>query len=387
MPSVLPNILYLRETYVVVLGKCRVVCARKGNFMTVYIVLYATILFLPFFLNLDSDKERKRRLYIILIFSMIIFVVGLRHPTMGMDLTGYLKSYGRLYDMSWQSVIELNSYLNYERGYILFNKLMGMLTLGNEQLFLFVCAMLATVPVGYTIYKKSEDILLSTLIYLGLPIFLIQYSALRQGIALGMCFYALNLIEDKKLWRFLLLIFLATLFHYTSIVFIVAYFIYHIRITDTMRTVLLLLLPIVFVFRSQLFTLLSVILKNDVIATQTNAITMTIVFVLIYIFMMVLFHGSESRKVNGYMNIFFCACLCLIFSGVYSTAIRVGYYFMIALVFILPIAIRRIRDPRHTLLLRLVIMTCFIWFSLDSIIGTYWAEAYPYFFFWQVPSL
>ena len=290
--------------------------------------------------------------------------------------------------MSWGEVIALDSYLNYEKGYVLFNKLIAMLTFGNEQIFLTICCLIATIPVGYTIYRKSQDTLLSTVVYLGLPIFLIQYSALRQGIALGLCFLALHLIEDKKFWRFLLLIFVATWFHYTSAVFIAAYFLYHIRIPGKVRWVLLGLLPIVYVFRSRLFSVLSLLLKSNAEVTQTNAITMIIVFSAIDVFVMLMFHGDDdNERANGYMNLFFAACLCQIFSGVYSTAMRVGYYFMISLVILLPMAVGKLKDERLALLARWGIIAGFVWFAFDSITGSSWAMAYPYYAFWQTIPL
>lgn len=355
--------------------------------MLPYIVLYVLLFVVVLAGKMISDKHVRKGVCCFVVFTAILLLVGLRHPTMGLDLAGYLQSYHRLHDMSWTDVFALDSYLNYEKGYVIFNKIIATITFGSEQIFLFVCAMLATVPIGYTIYKKSQDTLLSTVIYLALPIFLIQYSALRQGIALGICFLSLTFIEEKKFWRFVMLILLATCFHYTSVLFVLAYVVYHVRIPEKARWGLLLLFPVVFVFRLPLFNMLSRLLKTGAVATQTNAVTMMLVFCMIYIFIVFLFHGeNEDAQANGYMNLFFCACICQIFSGVYSTAIRVGYYFMIALVLLLPMAIGRIKDERIALILRWGIIVCFVWFAFDSIIDSSWAKAYPYYFFWQTPT-
>lgn len=353
--------------------------------MIPYIFLYAIIFLFPILGKAIHDKRKRKYIYCIFVFGTILLLIGLRHPSMGNDLPGYLKSFHRLNQKSWGEILALDSYLNYEKGYILFNKLIGMLTLGNEQMFLFICAMLATVPVGYMVYKKSQDSLLSMVIYLGLPIFLIQYSALRQAIALGICFASLTLIEEGKLGRFLICIFIASTFHYSSIVFILAYFLYHVHISKNMRLILFSFLPIVYVFRVQLFRIFSVLLKDNAVITQTNAYTMMIVLAGIYFLVMILlFNYNDDKQVNGYMNIFFCACLCQIFSSVHNTVIRVTYYFMIVLVLLLPIAINRNRNDKMVIVLRWVIILSFVAFAFDSIMSGSWARAYPYYFFWQM---
>lgn len=49
----------------------------------------------------------------------------------------------------------------------------------------------------------------------------------RTNIAYAICLLSLRWIEEKKLVRFLLMVALATMFHFTAIIFIPAYFIYH----------------------------------------------------------------------------------------------------------------------------------------------------------------
>ncbi len=54
---------------------------------------------------------------------------------------------------------------------------------------------------------------------------------IRTSVAYAMCVYAIRYIEEKNMKKFMLMIAIATGFHFTSIVFIPAYFIYHLRIS------------------------------------------------------------------------------------------------------------------------------------------------------------
>lgn len=352
--------------------------------MTPYILLYSIILLFPLTNKFFYNKEKFKTAYCAVIFISVILILGLRHPLMGIDLPGYLKSFHRLTEYSWQEILSLETYLNYEKGYVIFNKLIGDLTCQNEQLFLLICAAVSTIPVWYIIWKKSDDVLLSSIIYLGLPIFILQFSGLRQCIALGLCFYSIVWIEKKKIIRFLCLVLLACCFHTTAIIFVLAYFVYHIHISEKIRWFTLILFPIVYFIRVPLFVVLSLIFKENAVITQTNAVTMMLVFFMIYIFVIFLSHGKNDKRINGYLNIFLCACLCMIFSGVYSTAIRIGYYFSFSLVLLLPLVISQMRDRRWAFIFRCVIIMCFIWFAFDSITDSYWAMAYPYYPYWEM---
>ena len=352
-----------------------------------YILLYSIIWLFPITRVLFKDARKYKNRYCAWIFVSVILILGLRHPSMGNDLAGYLKSFDRLTDLSWKELFSLDSYLNYEWGYIVFNKVIGDLSFKNDQILLIVCALLSTVPVWITIRLKSEDILMSTVVYLGLPIFILQFSGLRQCIAIGICFISLRFIEQKKFWKFSMLILLASTFHTTSLLFILAFFLYHLKIPDKIRWFTLLLFPIIFVFRKQIFLFFVLIFMEDASLQQTNAITMMLVFAMIYLFLLIVCYQDCDEQTNGYLNIFLFACLCMIFTGIYSTAIRVAYYFMISLILLLPIAMNKLKkkltDVRWIIFIRYVIIICFILFAFDNIRETYWAKAYPYHVFWE----
>lgn len=142
----------------------------------------------------EEDKDKKRFLY--LAIGLMVLIMGLRAQTMGVDLRGYLASFETLNEYSWKEILGLESYLNYERGYIIFNKLVGSIWC-NRQFFLFVCAAISIIPVGIVIYKCSPDPLLSIIIYIGLPVFLLNYSGLRQAIAIGILILSFEFMTEK----------------------------------------------------------------------------------------------------------------------------------------------------------------------------------------------
>ena len=121
--------------------------------------------------------------------------------------------------------------------------------------------------------------------------------------------------------------------------------------------------------------------KDGAVANDTGAITLFLVFTAIYIFCIA--YTDHSEEQNGLMNIFLLACLCQVFSGVYNTAMRVGYYFMTALVLLLPLVIKNMNIKLDKEIFAKIVFISFAAFGLYSIYTSTWPMAYPYNFFWQ----
>ena len=92
----------------------------------------------------------------------------------------------------------------------------------------------------------------------------------------------------------------------------------------------------------------------------------------------------------GLRNLFLAACFCQALGNVYNTAIRIGYYYMVSLVVLLPRVIKNNekaayeqRKNNSALIMYLAIFVCFTAFGLYSIAHGSWAESNPYSFFWQ----
>lgn len=354
--------------------------------MTVYFLIYILMGALPLLINkLISQPEKKHKYYSIICGILIILLLAMRAQSMGVDLgygtnVGYLSSFDKISRFTWEQAFTQDVH-NYERGYIIFNKLISCVW-NDKQFFLAMCALVGVAPVIYVVYKKSHNAIFSYYIYMGLPSFLMLFSGIRQSIAIGICFLAYSFIEDKKLIKFVLTVFVASLFHYTSIIFLLAYPLYYIKVNNTGRVFSLVFLPIIYIFRYPLFSLLSRIFKDEALPDDNGAITLLLIFVLIYVFCVIF--ARKEKQMNGLLNLFYLACVCQVFSGVYSTAMRVGYYFMIFAILLIPHIIENLRENTEVkVILTFVISIAFMLFGLYLLYNSTFAQAYPYIFFWR----
>lgn len=321
----------------------------------------------------------------LLLFFCLFLLFALRHPSMGNDLhygsgNGYLGSFSLISSFSWKKVFLIEKFMNYEKGYILFNKLVSIFS-KNQQFFLAVVAFLGLYPI-YQLFKKNSALpMLSYVIYFGLPVFLMMFSGLRQVLAMGICLAAFTYVRQKKPIKFVALVLLATFFHSSAFVFLVVYPLYYLKMNKKRRVISLFVLAVIYLLKAPLFKVLSVLFKDSVQVQETGALTLLIVFVLIYIFCTIF--SSQDQELNGYMNLFYMACVAQCFAGVHELAMRVGYYFMMFLPLLLPKLIAEMSNKTDRKIVTAGVFVCFGLYGLYSLSTSFWADAVPYYFFWQ----
>lgn len=379
---------------------------RKGYEMTAYVVYYMllfAIYYLPNknlvrnkFMKIESTSSdyaysgRKKSIEKYFVFTsifLLILLIGLRHQTMGVDLgqySGYLASFKKISSLSWLQIFKMNSFLNYEKGYVIFNKLIGMFS-SDRQVFLFVCAIFTLAPIGLCIYKYSKNTLMSFVIYLGLPVFLSVFSPIRQAIAIGITVYAYRYIREKRIVPYFLTIALAGMFHKSAFIMIIAYPIYRIKLDKKAAYASVGLLPIIYALKYPLFSILSKIFKRGAVAVDTGAFTLFLVFSIVYSFCVV--YGQRSKEeTNGLSNLFWVACAIQAMAGVFPTVTRVSWYFMMYLILLVPEVLedmKRTSTSNQRIIFWWVILLCFLVYGYYSIEHGGWAMSYPYYFFWE----
>ena len=360
-----------------------------------YYIAYGLMLLAALWFSRSSKgtSRQKARNYCIFFFILWTLLLGLRHPSMGVDIgyyisNGYWRNYIRIGQFSLKEAFTRHV-LNYEQGYIVFNKLLNFIC-DDPQFLLFICAGICIGAVSVWMGQNHNFVFVSSILCLGLPFFLLFFSGLRQALAISIILFSFPFIKQKKLLPFLLMMLLARTFHHTSTVFVLAYPLYHLKTNKSVSALTVLLPPVVYLLRSPLFVLLSKLLKDNAVPDSNNAITLFLVFWAVYSFA-VLFGHNEDQEELGLRNIFLVACCCQAFGGVYNTAMRVGYYFMPALVILLPKIIANnapsksysSADRRSSFIMYLAIFICFSVFGLYSFANSSWAMTNPHTFFWQ----
>ena len=331
-----------------------------------------------------TKRNKKTRNITVISALLLILIVALRHPSMGVDLgslngDGYIGSFYLIGKMTWKSILSNISFLNYSIGYIIYNKLLYLIS-PNHELLLIVTAFISIAPFWFAFYKFSKSIYFSAIIYMASPLFLLAYSGLRQIIAIGICCIALYYLVQKRLLKFVICVAVAFLFHSSALLFLVAYPVYYIRIKRTNRLILLSIIPVVYIFRKQLFSEMSGLFGYSGSVSETGAGRFLLFLIVLYVFLTLL----SNEETNGWLNLLFVACLIQTMAGVNSLVLRAGYYFLISLPIAVPNVMLNAKKSRGSILALYGAYTFFVLYGIYTIIyNSGWAEAYPYAFFWE----
>ncbi|MCM1054448.1 MAG: EpsG family protein [Bacteroides sp.] len=137
------------------------------------------------------------------------------------------------------------SYLDWEIGYILLNKIVGMFTAQPGAIMVVTTVLILSGP-AYLIARYSKNVYLSVFLYVNFYLFYLDMNYLRQALAMSVMCFAYGFLRDKKFWRFLLLVIIASTFHFTALYMIPVYFVSLLKINS--RTLLLYLFGLFYYF-------------------------------------------------------------------------------------------------------------------------------------------
>lgn len=181
--------------------------------MICYVVLFLFIIFLG---KADhwNESNAKRREYLIITFATIIILAAMRSWTVGIDLRNqYAKAYQTIASMSWSSWKNLR----YEWGYFAYCKMLSYIS-NDVHFFIAITALLTCGSVGRFIYKNSEDVVMSTFLYVALCQMFMYYTGLRQVLAISILLITMESMKKRRWVLFFLGVYIATLFHSSAVV-------------------------------------------------------------------------------------------------------------------------------------------------------------------------
>lgn len=172
-----------------------------------------------FLVNMNSNKEKKA--YLIVSSVILILVSGLRSYYIGSgDTFRYALMFEQDITMTYNEIID-----NVDRDpfYHIFSLFLSKLLGPNFHYVLLVFATIYVSAFDRLISKESPNLLISFIVLFGMNFFNFSMHGVRQGIAIAFVILAYFPLRDRKLLQFLLLVFMATCFHKSAAIFVIAY--------------------------------------------------------------------------------------------------------------------------------------------------------------------
>ncbi|SDH60661.1 EpsG family protein [Flavobacterium omnivorum] len=361
--------------------------------MIINLIVIALILFLGFHFSRKKDKnnESNRKKYIRIICFILMLQSGLRNVVVGSDTHTYFLSFQDSRSSSWQDIyIRIVDYYSFgigkDPGYAAFEKLVSSI-FGEYQLLLIVIAIVFFSALGNFIYQNTTrliDAILAFVIYSVLFYSFFSITGHRQTIATAAAMFSFELIKRRKLIPFLLLIVIASTIHKSVLLFIPFYYIAQISKPKLFFRVVLLIFPIIMVFRNNLSTYLKILGGYEEYGINEAAGTSTFTALFLLISIVALLRSKtilqNNIKAQQYYNAFAIALLFIPLTWVNPSAMRVVQYFSIFMLLFIPeiiysfqaVSLRVKRDL--TFFIIIVLIALFL--------KSNWNTS-PYGFFWE----
>ncbi len=357
-------------------------------------VLLLFIIFLGgWFFSSQGNTPKNRKNYII--FVMILFTMEscLRGLSVGSDTTNYYYMFQSAGAEDWTSIWRAmkERYIDMtgtkDVGFVVYNKLIYMLW-PNFSFMLFISALTFFVPFGRLLNRYTKDF--SQLIFifvLYVVLFnMIAMSGVRKEIALGFTVWAFMFYVDKDYKRCAICVFLGTLIHMTTLLFLLipAIGLLKKKFLRLFHISAFVLIPFVIAFSSPIIMLMAETSGNEKYSVygegeaQGGATTFTLLIEMISLFCFYAFRRIDFSK-QKFMSKLYIMLPCFTFFAPLITnngsMIRISQYFHLYIVLLLPYAIDMcFENKRQPIYAVLILCLLILGFSTES---------QPYSFIWN----
>lgn len=329
-------------------------------------ILHVLVLVLAvLYLFSSSERKRQKGLFII-VCGLILFCSCFRTMVEGYDTEGYVEYFHRFRSLSLKESLEWQ----FEPGYIILNKIIGYFT-NDSQVFLSVLSILSLVPIFVVIWNRSENPLLSLLVFVAVGNLFSSYAALRQWCAVAVFTIGYELIIRRRPILFFLTVAIAYMFHQTALFMIPLFFLYSVRITRIKILSCVGLSLILMMFSGQIMQILNRFARIETAYSQNGGYILLVAYWAL-VFVIDLFAYPTENETGMKLNY-----LALLYSAIiqpmcfaYSGFSRIHLYTWFGMAMGIPRLIEymdRDSDQRNSFLMKcIVVMIMTAWYLITQ---------------------
>lgn len=350
------------------------------------IILITLILSMIFFDYIKKLNEKK--IIIAIFFGGLAIISGIRY-NVGIDY------------MSYFNLFQINPYKNNlleafpEYIYWGINSIIK--EIGGE--FYWVTLIMASIT-NYFVYKgikirklELNYILLSILIFIS-GFWLSSFNIMRQCVSVAIFFYASIFIKEKRLIKYIIYIILATGFHKSSLLLIPLYFISSVNIN--IQTYILLIITaygiVIGNFSQKILSYLanylpgyqSYMYSKNIFTDDVNIFAFGVLAnIIISLFILVFTEKKIDNNFKIEKNYYMYGCIINILSISTFMYDRIGIYFRIFEILIIPLGISLVKNKKDKQIIALIIISCFVILYIKSTLGANPSTLITYRTFWN----
>lgn len=280
-----------------------------------------------------ATTERAKYTYLKLALIPYFVLMAFKSPFVGTDTHSYFVSFAGMAEQDITNFInyEEYGYVRIEKGYKFLIFLLSRLT-NDGQILLISLAAFSSIALYYFIKDNAKNKSLALFFFITLGFFHFAMTGIRQTFAMSVSLFCFKYIREGKLYKFLLVAFIATLFHKTAYLFFPMYYVAQRKIQSQEISITFGSMLVLFLFADKLL-----LAGADVIGMGRYGIESTgngqIFFLLV---LLITFYVVRSRRDllkaapsnRIFININFVSLALWTLRLVSRTAERASLYFM-----------------------------------------------------------
>lgn len=333
-------------------------------------------------LFLRKEVKNGKKYFLITSGFILFLYAALRAHTLQPDLETYVRVYKYYARYSFLEILEIFNPDFKDPTYYFSGWLFSRIFLDPQWWLAFIGVVYIAV-IAVLIYKESNNPLLSLLALLSLEYFEFSLSGLRQTLAMSITTLAFFSLKDRKPWKFLFLVIMASLFHRSALIFLIAYPIATMKLG--WKHIIVATFVFCLFFGAQ--NIVKSLMEKFLADTQYEAyidreITLTfsgfIIQGTIFAFCLMYYPIVRQRYEHADVlyNLVFIGLMFQIFSSMLAEFFRISIYFSMFSIILIPLAISTESNKKLRALENIVIPLIFIVYMFKDGIP-------EYAFFWQ----
>ncbi len=329
-----------------------------------------------------NRDDRAKRTFLLCCGACLFIMIAFRNRYIGsIDSVRYYEGWLSIQEIPIARIFDAFFTSELEPGYRLTIWVLARLFPHPQMVFVF-SGLFTAVSLCRFIYKNSDDVMLSFVMFICLGPYSFMAQGLRQAIAMGICLFAFEYFKKKKVLKFVLVVLFATLFHKSAVVFLALILLYFIGF-NTLSYIIMIIGSIVFWAMSNIIAYYA----NLIFDENYNEVASGGGFVAISIYILILFFAwffaKKNKNNTNYINAFYMTYIGLVIFVLryseFGIADRVSFYFMFGQIILFPKVISNF-DKRTRLFINFVVIV------LSVLLFAYrlsTSDLIPYKFFWQ----
>lgn len=331
-----------------------------------------------------SENKKSKKVLCVIMGIVYFLLAALRGRTVGSDTDIYVNVFERTSNMSI-----LDAYNNSEKDpiFYVFLKIVSIFFDSYTALF-FIIALFFTVSVMRFLYKYSRDPMLSWIMALAFNLYQFTLTAMRQTLAISFVLIAFSCFFEKKWFKGVIAALLGALFHSSAIAVLAVLLLWKIKINKPVLWGSVGILGVSFILNKQIAGLVLEIFQGETtdygISEEQMGLTMLLVIFVLYVFA-VLFVNSEKLANSEFTQKLFILSFVAVFFETLVPAqpifFRLAFYFLYALIVLVPEVILTGREKNDQVVLYLAIAGVLTLQYFMFTIGS--SNILPYYTFWQ----